>query len=917
MSEIILSKKVQELLNTEALDNTIASVLVSAFTQNPTVSTTAPYTISSTGKVSVMYRGASNTLNVTPQGFVLGQDIEIRNTTNVTVTHMVLEFYDTFGSKLGHIIVPLDKPIKSAQHAVMTNVTIPISLMDNESVGIELASYFAYTQPIFKDSVILSTSRHQLKSFFRNMVAVGTPHLYTTDIIVADNLSGAYGDNRDALLTSDFTTVSGVNLINMQGIEDTDDLRDTDLTPDMKVFRSKFMNRSFMFVKDYGYYGVKVVIDSSADVSNIQTASQTISGFVITMVSINAGYNIYIASTGKPIIRIDGSSVFIYSATKADDLMIAVGDALGDVQPFVGRLRGLKNVYQSQSAHGNIITKSYSLTLDGTPTTLVSESGVYMSPKGDIPTQIITVGGDTYIQFYNRLDWSNVTKDRYIDPNLNLRLWDDVVFNSPNTTANVLAMYDNGVAMSKAVSISNGKATAASSIASVIGASFGSTLVGAVNLEYFGSIIDKANLTQVNPLVIQNSKVKVTASSVGGDATTYGPISAFDGKRESYWMSGSGTFNPNGSEYLEIELLTGARTPNQYTINPGTQAPSLQSWRVQCLDSQGNWVTLDERLNQTLTNNTSLYFSFTNTIASTKFRLVILKGSTYGAIGNFNLFEYITPSQANINAAIDAANKRGTNISQLFVKVSDRNLLKGNYLSSLDTSPTNINQTVDCAYLRPNVAFDAYVSPYGSDTTGVGSISSPFKTVTKAVAAGYRVIGLLPGVYDEKDYGVTICDSYSAVHSLFPTNVATFNQAPDYKTSGRLEWNAALDYFYTTAGIKNALYISSVWGKESVIIVTRQGGTSRDYPIFGSIPNTILANVTMVRLPTTRTDTYSVALARLSSNVMMANVRFVIDGNYSYAYNSYNVVLHSCTIEAGNTVNMTQVSDYFGTHTIV
>jgi hypothetical protein len=386
-----------------------------------------PYRISSQGKQSIPITGSTNTVAVTQSGLQLAQDIAINNTSNTSITHLVFEYTDKFNTKIGYSILPLATPIKSSEKVTFIQPIIPFNTIPNSSTDFELASYYSYTQPVFKDDIILSTSRHALKSFFRNMVDVNTPHTFQTNLTVADNLSGAYGDNRDSLLTSDFTTVPSVNLITMAGVDDTDDLRDTDLTQDKKIFRSKFMNRNFMYVKDHGFYGIKVELDSSVDVSGIQVITQEMNGFTIKLINVTSGYNVYVASTAEPIIRIDGSNIFIYSATKADDLMVAVGDALGELAPFVDRMQELKNVYQNQAAHGDITTKSYTVMIDSTQHVLTTESGVYKSPYGDIPTQILEYNGDTYVQIYNKISPAAITHADYIDSNLNVKLFDSLI----------------------------------------------------------------------------------------------------------------------------------------------------------------------------------------------------------------------------------------------------------------------------------------------------------------------------------------------------------------------------------------------------------------------------------------------------------------------------------------------------------
>jgi hypothetical protein len=393
-------------------------------------------------------------------------------------------------------------------------------------------------------------------------------------------------------------------------------------------------------------------------------------------------------------------------------------------------------------------------------------------------------------------------------------------------------------------------------------------------------------------------------------------VSAFDNSRETTWLSNE-VYAPNGSEYIEIELLGGMKTPNQYTISPGMYGTALQSWKLECLNAEGNWVLLDQKLNQTLANYETREITFDNNTPSSKFRLTVTKsGSVYASVSNFNLFEYTPPTKT----LIDSATVKGVMLSGLFIKVHDQNISKGNYIRAIDMVEVNVDQTKDFDYLSASGAstiFDAYVSPYGSDTSGNGSYSLPYKTVTKAVAVGARVVGLLPGIYDELDYGALNRDSTTTVHNLFPNNISTFNQTPDYKLSGKMDWNDGLEYFYNTTNIKNALYISSVYGKDSAIIVTRQGGTERDYPIFSSMPNTILANVTFVRYKTTRTLNYTNAWAKNSSGVLFHNVRFVVENLYTFAYNSTNVVLHSCTIEPDNKLTITLQGNYSGSHVIV
>ncbi len=873
-----------------------------------------PYVIISQGKQSIPITGSTNTVAVTQSGLQLAQDIAINNTSNTSITHLVFEYTDKFNTKIGYSILPLATPIKSSEKVTFTQPIIPFNTIPNSSSDFELASYYSYTQPVFKDDIILSTSRHALKSFFRNMVDVNTPHTFQTNLIVADNLSGAFGDNRDSLLTSDFTTVPSVNLITMAGVDDTDDLRDTDLTQDKKIFRSKFMNRNFMYVKDHGFYGIKVELDSSVDVSGIQVITQEMNGFTIKLINVTSGYNVYVASTAEPIIRIDGSNIFIHSATKADDLMVAVGDALGELAPFVDRMQELKNVYQNQVSHGDIITKSYTVMIDSTQHVLTTESGVYKSPNGDIPTQILEYNGDTYVQVYNQVDVSTNTIDRYIDPNLNLRLWDQIVFPNDTMTVDFFSIYSDGSTSKQIVTLAN-KIVGNNKITASMGGTFDTSIGGNRFLSYFNSILNKSTLTKsvVGGLpVYENVDLKVTASSVYRNTLGYEQISAFDNNRETTWLSGE-VYSTTGSEYIEVELLSGLKTPNQYTISPGMYGIALQSWKLECMNSDGGWVLLDQQLDQTLTNYETREIPFTNTTPSSKFRVTVLKsGSAYASIGNFNLFEYTPQSKELIDSAIG----HSTPLKQLFVKVHEQQILKGNYLRAIDVIDYNIDQTRTIDYIT-NSSFDAYVSPYGSDVSGNGTIDSPYKTITKAVAVGARVVGLLPGIYDELDYGALAADAYTTVHNLFPSNISTFNQSSDYKLSNKILWNDGLEYFYSTSGVKKALYVSSVYGKDSVVVVTRQGTNGRDYPIMANTPNTIIANVTIVRYKTTRTENYSNALSRSSSSSMFYNVRFVIENLYSLVYVSTAMIYHSCTFEPDNKLTITLQGNYSGSHVIV
>lgn len=854
-----------------------------------------------------------SSISFTSDKIIIHDSLLINNSSNDTISNLLVEFIDSKGSTLAYVDLPLGtNSVLSGNKLSLSQINIPMITIANSETDFDLASYFTYTSQILSDEKIETKSRHRVKSFFRNMIDYSVDHSSVSNITVSDNLASAFSADRTQLLTGDFTTVSGANLISMTGVDDTDDLRVTDLNLDGSIFRSKFKNRSFTWIKKHGYYGVKVDIDSVFDLSLFTEYNTTLNGIFVKSIKISDNYWVHTASQNSIQMRVGTNSIFFFTETETSDLLIAVGDTVSDIESFVNRLIGLKNTYSSAVEHGDVVTKSWTGVLNGETVTLNAESAVYSFNGIDIPTTVLEHNGKTYIQIYN--DASNngdgVLLDRKTGFDVNTRLYDSLV---KENTMNLILVYQTQSGFNfynKNVTLSNNLISILDKINNGI-----RFLVESVNAKkstnFLNALVPQFPTTAVTTTLAPGlyyadvDNVRVSSSSVYRNTGSYLPQYAFD-RSESYgWLSNESYVGGNGNQWVEIDFSNRvdllSQPVNQYSIGVKNYPNSLKSWTVEGTLDGTTWVVLDTRLNQTWIADEIRTYSFENSVSYKKYKVTVTKTNNvvYAGIGELQFYSTVA-----FNNNFTFSN---TILRAVYIEKHNSNINK--------SSITNINNFsysdngIDIGLYNYATQFDAYVSPFGSDTIGTGTISNPFKTINHALNSGFSVIGLLPGVYTETEYGSRVADSYTTVHNLFPSDVDYSNRI-EFKQSQKIKFTPQLEYFYTTTGIKTGVYVSSVFGKETVVIENNDGQNVRDYPILFNVNNMIIDNVTFYRKNTTRSANYSLALFNYTDNCMIANCDLFFSWKWSLFYGANKCVIHSCNYEKDWTLEYNKLASY-------
>lgn len=824
----------------------------------------------------------------------------INNNSNDTITNLLVEFIDGKGSTLAYVDLPLGaNSVLSGNKLSLSQINIPMSAITNSETDFDLASYFTYTSQILSDGKIDTKSRHRVKAFFRNMIDHSVEHTPVSNITVSDNLASAFSADRTQLLTGDFTTVSGVNLISMSGVDDTDDLRVTDLNQEGSIFRSKFKNRSFMWIKKHGYYGVKVDVDTGFDLSSATEYNTTLNGIFVKSIKISDNYWVHTASQNSIQLRVDTNSVFFFTETETSDLLIAIGDTVDDINSFVNRLIALKNTYASAVEHGDVVTKSWTGVLNGETVTLNAESAVYSFNGIDIPTTVLEHNGKTYIQIYN--DASNngdgVLLDRKTGFDINTRLYDSLV---KENTMNLILVYQSQSGFNfynKSVSPTNNLIAILDKIDTGV-----KSLIDSVDA--------KKSTNFLNALVPQfpsspvTDNVRVSSSSVYINGS-YLPHYAFD-RSESYgWFSNESYVGGNGNQWVEIDFSNRedlyTQPVNQYSIGVGGFPNCLKSWTVEGTLDGTTWVVLDTRVNQTWVSGEIRTYSFENSVAYKKYKVTVTQTNNvvYAGIGELQFYSTV---DFNNNFTFNNIILRA-----VYIEKHNSNINKSS-ITNIDNFPYSDNGT-DIGLYNYSTQFDAYVSPFGSDITGTGTISNPFKTVNHALNSGFSVIGLLPGVYTETKYGSRLSTGYTntSVHNLFPSDVDYSNRI-EFKQSQKIKFTPQLEYFYTTTGIKTGVYVSSVFGKETVVIENDDGQNVRDYPILCNVNNMIIDNVTFYRKNSNKSYGYQSSLFKKTNNCMISNCDLFFSWNWSLFYYTNKCVVHSCIYNKDWTLGYNKVS---------
>lgn len=219
----------------------------------------------------------------------------------------------------------------------------------------------------------------------------------------------------------------------------------------------------------------------------------------------------------------------------------------------------------------------------------------------------------------------------------------------------------------------------------------------------------------------------------------------------------------------------------------------------------------------------------------------------------------------------------------------------------------------------PKYEFDFYISTTGSDDTGDGSYKKPWYTF-KNVPNNAR-IGLLPGVYSTKQYGI-LSSTYMNFHGLYTTPTTAqinkeLNNTDRYVANGTL--NNIIDEpdYIAKHGIKQGTTVGSAMGRGSVLIeYIHTGLTGRDCFLFAG-NNVLFRDIDFYFDTTPKSRDHEVSLIRLSENFMLLNSNIEIVGRYAYNYQNGGTLRNAAIYKNVTFTGGTLMPNYSGTQIFI